>query len=153
MLFTVKRYDEAVEVLETALGYKLEFPDLYHFLSQAKFALRDYKAAQKYIRHALGADSENVDYLNQLGICLKETEQKDEAMKIYNQIIKIDPSNHGALYNKAVLQHSLGDTHEAIKLLERLLRKAPDFTLAKAKLDEYCKEQATLDEGKAKGAG
>lgn len=140
LLFQVRRYEEASELLEGAIKHKLDFPALYHFLSQAKFALKDYKSAQKYIRTALSADPENVDYLNQLGICLKETDQGEEAAKVYNQIIKLDPNNTHALYNKAVLMHSKGERDEAIKLLERLLRKSPGFQPAKNKLDEYQKE-------------
>jgi tetratricopeptide (TPR) repeat protein len=140
LLFKVKRYQEAADLLEIALRHKLEFPDLYHFLSQAKFALKDFKAASKYIRSALGADAANVTYLNQLGICLKETDQMDEAMKVYNQIIKLDPANIPALYNKAVLLHAKGDRDEAIKILERVVKKNPDFAQGKAKLDEYLKE-------------
>lgn len=140
ILFQCRRYEEAATLLEGAIKLKLEFPALYHFLSQAKFALKDYKSAQKYIRQALSGDPENVDYLNQLGICLKETDQIDEANKVYNQIIKHDPNNIHALYNKAVLLHTKGERDEAIKLLERLLRKSPGFQPAKSKLDEYQKE-------------
>lgn len=147
VLFKMNRYEDAVTLLESALARELEFPDLYHFLSQAKFALRDYKAAQKYIKQALSTDPDNVVYLNQLGICLKETDQKDEALKVYNQIIKTDPQNVDALYNKAILQHSRGDLLEAVKLLERILRKAPDFALAKAKLAEYNEELAKGGKG------
>lgn len=147
VLLRTKRYEETVTLLESALTHKLEFPDLYHFLSQAKFALRDYKAAQKYVKQALATDPENVVYLNQLGICLKETDQKDEALKVYNQIIKADPQNVDALYNKAILQHSRGDVGDAVKLLERVLRKSPDFALAKAKLAEYNEEMAKGGKG------
>lgn len=141
LLFKVKRYSEAVELLEMALSYNLLFPDLYHYLSQAKFALKDFKGASKYIRSALNADEDNVTYLNQLGICLKETGQLEDAAKIYNQVIKIDPTNGPALYNKAVLIRTKGDVTEAIKILERLLRKHPDFPAAAAKLAEYQKEE------------
>jgi len=136
ILFKEQRYPEAVELLELALRHHLEFPAIYHYLSQAKFALRDYKAAQKYVRQALATDPENPLYLNQLGVCLKETQQLDEAVKVYNQVIKADPGNCDALYNKAILMKTKGDLDEAIKLLERLLRKTPDFGPAKAKLDE-----------------
>jgi tetratricopeptide (TPR) repeat protein len=146
LLFKVKRYQEAADLLEIAIKHKLEFPDLYHYLSQAKFALKDFKAAAKYVKSALSTDSENVTYLNQLGICLKELDQRDEAGKVYNQIIKLDPANVAALYNKAVLVHAEGDIDEAIKLLDRIIRKQPDFTQAKSKLEEYSKE---LDSKKA----
>ena len=140
ILFKMKRYDEAVELLEAAAGHQLHFPDLFHLLSQGKFALRDYKAAQKYIKLALATDSENPTYLNQLGICLKETGQMDEALKVYNQVIKTDPQNRDALFNKAILQHARGECEDAVKILERLVRKAPDFAMAKAKLEEYNNE-------------
>src|SRR4029078_12209243 len=106
-------FREAIDILEVALKHKLEFPDLFHLLSQAKFALKEYKDAGKYVRHALGADPENVSYLNQLGICLKETGELDEAVKAYNQAIKNDPNNVEALYNKAILIFGKGDKDEA----------------------------------------
>ena len=150
LLFKVKRYDEAAELLESAIKNDLNFPDLYHYLSQAKFAKRDYKAAQKYIRQALSGSPDNVNYLNQLGICLKETEQPDEALKVYNQVLKLDPANNDGLYNKAILQSFRGDQDDAIKLLERILRKTPDFALAKTKLEEFQKQIA--DKKKTPGA-
>lgn len=147
LLFKVKRYEDASKLLEGALQHKLEFPALFHYLSQAKFALKDYKMAQRYIRSALQSDPENVVYLNQLGICFKETNQMDEAVKVYNQVIKNDPTNTDALYNKSVLLNAKGDTEEAIKTLERLLRKAPGFEPAKAKMQQYQRE---LEEKKKK---
>lgn len=142
LLFKAKRYQEASDLLEIAIAQKLEFPDLYHYLSQAKFALKDFKAASKYVRNALGADPENVTYLNQLGICLKETGQMDDATKVYNQIIKLDPANISALYNKSVLLHAKGERDEAIKILERVVKNNPDFAQGRTKLDEYLKESS-----------
>jgi tetratricopeptide (TPR) repeat protein len=68
---------------------------------------------------------------------LKETNQFDEASKIYNQIIKIEPENKSALYNKAILLFTKGAKEEAIKLLDRIVKKHPDFAQAAAKLKEY----------------
>ena len=137
ILYKNKRYEDAAAILEEAVARKLNFPDLYHHLSQAKFALKDYKMAAKYIRGALSSDAENVTYLNQLGICQKEMDLVDDATKTYNLIIRIDSSNKAALYNKAILLQHKGDTAEAVKILGRLLRKHPDFEAAKAKLAEY----------------
>lgn len=143
VLFKCRRYQESIELLEMALQHKLEFPDLYHYLSQAKFALRDYKSAGKYIRQALAIDPQNVSYLNQLGICLKDQELFDDATKIYNQIIKLDPTNVAALYNKAMLCKSKGGLDEAIKLLERAIQKDPQFAEARTKLAELQREKGS----------
>jgi tetratricopeptide (TPR) repeat protein len=153
LLFKVKRFQDAADLLELAVNHKLEFPELFHFLSQAKFSVRDYKAAARYVRQALAGDPENVIYLNQLGVCLKETDQIEDAMKAYNQAIKIDPTNGSALYNKGVLLHARGELEEAIKHLERAVAKNPEFGEAKAKLEEYKREEAQKPKTPAPPAG
>lgn len=144
LLFKKQRYAEAADLLEVAIKHELNFPDLFHYLSQAKFALRDYKNASKYIRSALAINPENVDFLNQLGICLKEMDMFDDAIKTYNQVIKLDQSNLAALYNKAVLLKSKGQIDEAIKCLERALAKDPSFMPAKTKLAECQAEKGKI---------
>ena len=137
MLFKLERYEEGVKILKSALERELQFPSLHHFLSQGYFALQDYTKAIKHIRQALHSDPENVTYLNQLGICFKESEDFQEAMKTYNSIIKLDPANKAALFNKAILLQSMGQSADAIKVLERCLAKHPTFLPAKTKLNEY----------------
>lgn len=137
VLFNRNRFQEAAVLLEKAVALGLEFKQLYHYLSQACFATREYVKATKYVRSALAKEPENLTYLNQLGICLKQQNQFDEANKVYNQIIKRDPENVAALYNKAMLCEAKSEPGEAIKLLERALKIDPDFVIARAKLDEF----------------
>lgn len=137
VLFSRNRYQEAVILLEKAVKHGLEFRQLFHYLSQACFATKEYIKALKYVRSALAAEPENLTYLNQLGICLKQQNKFDEANKIYNQIIKRDPDNLAALYNKAMLCEAKSEPGEAIKLLERALKKDPNFLVARAMLDEF----------------
>lgn len=137
VLFSRNRYQEAVVLLEKAVKHGLEFRQLFHYLSQACFATKEYIKALKYVRSALAAEPENLTYLNQLGICLKQQNQFDEANKVYNQIIKRDPDNLAALYNKAMLCEAKSEPGEAIKLLERALKKDPNFLVARAMLDEF----------------
>ena len=143
ILFKVTRYQDAADLLATAEKNSLDFPGIHHFHSQALFMLKDFKGSIKYIKRSLADDPENVVYLNQLGICLKESGDFEEAQKTYNKVIKIDPENTSALYNKSIMLNAKGDHGEAVKLLERLLKKAPDFALARAKLEEYKKAAAT----------
>lgn len=140
ILMTRERYKDAATLLEKAVKGGLEFKELYNHLSQAYFMVKDYAKAQRYVKSALAMDPENVTFLNQLGICLKHLEQLDEAGKVYNQIIKLDPDNVAALYNKAMLNDARGEFVDAVKLLERALRKDPTFAQAKTKLDEIKKK-------------
>ena len=75
-------------------------------------------------------------FLNQLGICYKDSEQFDEATKTYNLVIKIDPHNKSALYNKSVMLSAKGQHEEAAKLLKRCIEMHPDFEGGKRKLLE-----------------
>ncbi len=140
ILMVKGRYQDAVILLEKAVKSGLEFKELFNHLSQAYFMMKDYAKALRYVKSALGMDPENITFLNQLGICLKNLNQIDEANKVYNQIIKIDPDNVAALYNKAMLNDAKGDFAEAVKLLERAVRKDPTFTQAKQKFEEIKKK-------------
>jgi tetratricopeptide (TPR) repeat protein len=125
-----------VTLLEKAVKLGLDFKELYHYLSQAYFAVKDYGKALKYVKSALQMDPENLMYLNQMGICYKNQGMFDEATKVYNQIIKLDQDNIPALYNKALLCEAKNETADAVKLLERAIKKDPSFTPAKIKLKE-----------------
>jgi tetratricopeptide (TPR) repeat protein len=139
-LFGLKRYQEGIDLLQIAIKNELNFSSLHHYMSEGYYALKDYKQAIRHIRTALQDNPENVTYLNQLGIALKENKEIDEAMKIYNSIIKLDNDNKAAYYNKAVLLHSTGDVAEAIKTLQRIVKKFPEFKAGAAKLAEFEKD-------------
>jgi tetratricopeptide (TPR) repeat protein len=136
LLFKLGRYQDAVDLLQLALDNQIVFPRLHHIMSQGYFAIKDYKKAIRHIKSALSSEPENVAYLNQLGVCYKESELFDDAAKVYNQVIKIDPDNRSGLYNKGVLLASRGQFAEAIKLLGRCVEKYPDFEIAAKKLKE-----------------
>ena len=136
ILFSKERYKDVIVVLELAVKQGLEFKELFHYLSQAYFAIKEYPKAQRYVKSALSLDPENVTYLNQMGICLKQQGMLDDAGKVYNQIIKLDQDNLAALYNKAMLCDTKGDFADALNLLERAVRKDPTFEPAKVKIAE-----------------
>lgn len=143
LMFDLKLYQESVDVLNIAVKHELSFPALHHHLSQAYVFLKEYRKAIQHIRNAISGDQENVLYLNQLGICFKEDGQSAEAMKAYNQVIKLDPANRSALYNKAILLESQEKVDEAIKTLKRCVEKHPEFTAALRKLEELEAKKAS----------
>ena len=148
ILFNLELYSEAITILNVAIQNELSFPSLHHYLSQAYFNVKDYRRAIKHIRSALAFDDHNITYLNQLGICLKEAGQSVDALQAYHAVIKLDPDNKAALYNKAILLKQRNKLNDAIRQLEKLLAKYPDFTEAQAKLDEF-RGAAAPSEGEA----
>ncbi len=131
-----KEHDKIASLLDSAVKQGVQFPELYRFLSEAFYNLKDYKKAIRYIRTALDADQNNITFLNQLAISLKESGETAESIKIYNKVIKTDPDNLQALFNKSILYSQTGQVDEALKILERLVKKHPDFDRAKQKYDE-----------------
>jgi len=131
-----KEHDKIAILLDSAVKQGVQFPELYRYLSEAFYNLKDYKKAVRYIRTALDTDQNNITFLNQLAISLKESGEPAESIKIYNKVIKIDPENVQALFNKSILFSQTGQVDEALKILERLVKKHPDFDRAKIKYDE-----------------
>jgi tetratricopeptide (TPR) repeat protein len=131
-----KEHDKIASLLDSAVKQGVQFPELYRFLSEAFYNLKDYKKAIRYIRTALDTDQNNVTFLNQLAISLKESGETAESIKIYNKVIKNDPDNLQALFNKSILYSQTGQVDEALKILERLVKKHPDFDRARQKYDE-----------------
>jgi tetratricopeptide (TPR) repeat protein len=134
LLLDAERYQEVVDLLEIAVKKQVDFNEIYHFLSQAYYHLKDYKQAVKHIRHAVEKEPENVTYLNQLALSYKESGELEEAKKTYNRVIKLDPDNLQGLFNKAIMLSQTDQREDAIKILKRVIEKYPDFTKAKEKL-------------------
>lgn len=136
VLKSQKKFEEIPVVLDGAVKEGVQFPALYNYLSEAYYNLKDYKKAVRYIRLALEVDQDNVAFLNQLAVSLKESGEFAEAQKTYNKVIKLDPKNLQALYNKALLLAQTEQTEESIKLLERITKAFPDFDKAAKKLQD-----------------
>ncbi|MFK7827453.1 MAG: tetratricopeptide repeat protein [Oligoflexales bacterium] len=145
-LFGQSRYQEAADILKGALTKKVHFKELYDFLSQACYNLKDYESSAKYIRRAVEKEPDNITYLNQLALSLKECGELDEAKKFYNKVIKLDPDNKQALFNKAIMLAQSEKEQDAIKILDRLVKKYPDFEKGIKKIEEL---KAKLAEGGA----
>lgn len=136
VLIAQKMFEEIPIVLEGAVKEGVQFPELYRYLSEAYYNLKDYKKAIRFIRSALDTDQTNITFLNQLAVSLKESGDLLEAQKTYNKVIKLDPKNLQALYNKALLLTKMDQAPEAIKLLDRITKMYPDFNKAEKKLNE-----------------
>ena len=131
-----KEHERIATLLDGAVKQGVQFPELYRYLSEAFYNLKDYKKAVRYIKTALDTDQDNITFLNQLAISLKESGELPEAVKTYNRVIKIDPDNSQALFNNSILLSQIGQVDEAMRILERLMKKHPDFDRAKTKYDE-----------------
>ncbi|KAL3315443.1 Peptidyl-prolyl cis-trans isomerase fkbp8 [Cichlidogyrus casuarinus] len=76
-----------------------------------------------------------IKLLNNLAATQLRLSAYDSAIKSCDELLSFEPTNHKALYRKAKAHLSLGDTCEAIKLLDHVLKLVPSSQLAKSELE------------------
>jgi tetratricopeptide (TPR) repeat protein len=82
--------------------------------------------AKKFLEKALQMRPGNSDFLVQKAILLTELEEKDEAIKVFQRAIELDPTGVEARYNFAMaLDSKWGQKEEAISELLKIIRVAP----------------------------
>ena len=69
--------------------------------------------------------------LYNLGVAHMAENNLDEAKRIYEEVLKIEPEFNSALFNLAIVNFIAGEKEHAIAILERLISKNPDDANAK----------------------
>ena len=90
------------------------------------------KEAILFLDKALDLDNENVETLLTKGYILEKIDEIIESNKIYDEILKIDKKNLGALNNKGFNFYRQGYLDKAIKLIEDESGKHFDPAVVKA---------------------
>jgi tetratricopeptide (TPR) repeat protein len=98
----LQRFDEAIEQFKTVLKLKAYFPDLYYELGQALYASSRPEIALLSFRDSIAKGSKIGLSLYYLGYINQSLGKKEEALKSYQQILKL-PENE----KKDVLQASM----------------------------------------------
>ncbi len=85
----------------------------------------------------LKRDPSNVMLLVTRAYALSKLGKYDEALADYNQVLDRNPYDKGALYNAAVVEHTLGNNTKAYDLMKRAQALAPDNADILFKLGTY----------------
>ncbi|MEY4066173.1 MAG: hypothetical protein RIR26_2381 [Pseudomonadota bacterium] len=139
-LIEANRMEEASTLLEIAIGAGVEHPFINERLGYCSFRCKYYPKALKYLQRAVHAEPENISYLNSLAICYRDSGKFDEALDIYNKILKHDNDNSSVMYNKSLLLILMERKEDALKLLHRIVAKHPDHKKAKEKIHELAED-------------
>jgi tetratricopeptide (TPR) repeat protein len=93
----------------------------------------------------LQSDPNNIDALIDIGNEFYGQGQYDSAMKYYERVLKIDPSNQYAQYNKALVFSSRKDYTRSIKMVRQCLSQHPDYGYAYYLLGDNYRSISRLD--------
>ncbi len=105
--FKKARYQNAIKVLDKLEEKNSNFLICW-YLGHSYFRIYNYSSAAKYIKQSIKLKSP--DELNQsfLGEILLESNQYDEALLLFNNVLKINKKNINALFNLGKINFELG---------------------------------------------
>jgi len=106
------------------------------------------QAIEEYER-AIGADSGNLEALNNLGVLLKETGRLDQAVDAFQRALALDPKYEKALNNLGVVRYLKGQYEEAIGLFRRAIVINPENVESYTNLGIIYLLAERLDEARA----
>ncbi|MDB5552762.1 MAG: Tetratricopeptide 1 repeat-containing protein [Rhizobium sp.] len=129
------RPNEAIVEIQAAIDLQPEEAQYHHLLGRIRASQAQMAEAAEALRTASnlpGADRTLI--LGDLGLCLEQMQNWDEAGPVYAEILVSDPTNRTALYGKAGCAAALGDLQTAKAVYERLLVLDPSDSDASGSL-------------------
>ncbi len=97
--------------------------NLYYDFGFYIHAIEAYEFAQ-------AIDSTNIDALVDCGTCYFYAQRPDEAIKLFEKAIRLEPKHANAYYNMAIVLNSTGHHEKAVEWFERALKVQPDGPMA-----------------------
>lgn len=149
LLIKENQIDACLNILNRGLDSGIESVYVTERAAHCCFLKKDFPLALKHYKEALRLNPDSTDIMAAMANCYREAKDFDSAIAAYNALLKKDPENHDALYNKGLTVFEKGETTEAIRLLERVMKSNPSHAGAKTKLPEFYLKERVEKEKKA----
>ncbi len=131
LLRSVKKFDEAMEVYNTALGIVPGNNDLLYVRALTAQNVGRIDILEADLKAILKTEPDNAHALNALGFTLADqTKRYDEAYKLLKRAIEIMPEDPAIIDSFGWVNYRLGNYDEAIMLLRRALSRFDDAEIA-----------------------
>jgi len=122
--FKIAKYRDAIKILENLKERNSNFL-INWYLGHSYFRIYDYLSAIKFIKRSI--ELKGPDELNQsfLGEILLESNQHEESIKVFNNILKINKINKNALFNLAKIYSDIGKFSSSEQYYNKILEDEP----------------------------
>ncbi len=131
ILRSVKKYQEALEVYDTALDIIPGNHDLLYSRALAAERVGRVDILEADLRAILKTEPDNAHALNALGFTLADqTDRYEEAYQLLKRAIEIMPEDAAVIDSFGWVNYRMGRYDEAIKLLRRALSRLDDSEIA-----------------------
>jgi tetratricopeptide (TPR) repeat protein len=99
ILLGLKRPEEALKAAEAALAIEPNNPDYLYLRGASQMALRHFGSAEQDLRKVLQLQPRHLPAMDDLAVLLLNTNKKDEARKLLQQVLQINPQDKVAATN------------------------------------------------------
>jgi len=130
--YATMQADDAIEDNNTALKFITNDTLRYTIISNrgnAKALKRDFKGAYEDYSLALQFDSNNIAALTNMGAVLDELGRGDDAIPLFEKVIRLDPKFVGGYGNLAFRYAQKGEYEKALALNNKVLELDPNEAL------------------------
>ncbi|MCP4229836.1 MAG: tetratricopeptide repeat protein [bacterium] len=125
----LRQYEEALALLDEAVGLDPGNDRAYLFMAQANIGLKEYEAALESYDKALNANSKSSMAWRGKGELLLRELKYDEAQTCFENAIELNREASGAMYNLAIVYARKDDKDNCIKWLKKAVKKDPGLKL------------------------
>ena len=122
-------YEDAIPLLESGLKIAPQRADLHAALGESYFMSGKAEKAIDEFKTLIALDPSPRSYTF-MGLSYRHLGRFDEALKYFNQGLKLDPANASCLFNLGYIKERQGNYAEADRLFQQALRSNPDFSEA-----------------------
>jgi Flp pilus assembly protein TadD len=140
-----KRFDEAVENIEKALGVMPDDAQAHANLGLAFKGLNRFEDAGRHFQESLKLAPDNPRAYNNLGSIFISLGEVREAAMCFHQALTIQPDLPEVHFNLGSALLHLQHYNEAIASLQQCLELKPDFAEARGKLEQAQQEVASQE--------
>ena len=103
ILLNLKRPDEALKAADAALATDPQNPDYVYLRGASEMALQRFSSAEQDLRRALQIQPRHLAAMDDLAVLLMRSNRRDEARKLLQQVLQINPEDKVAAANLAQL--------------------------------------------------
>ncbi|NKB57128.1 MAG: tetratricopeptide repeat protein [Alphaproteobacteria bacterium] len=143
------RNQDALEIVDTAIAYRRDSPDLHNLRGLALIALERGAEACEALQKSAACDPNFADPVNNLGVAQESLGQQEEAEASYRRAIALNGDYAQAFSNLGRILLSIGQPAEAEEACRRALDIQPDLADARFNLAVAQQRQGLIAEAEA----
>lgn len=133
----LRRYEEAKDLAEQAIGANPSDPNGYGSLGRANIGLSDPKQAEKCFRQALSMEPQNPWFLRGVAIALRLRKKHKKALGFIEECLQFEPNESVNHRERGYCMEALGKHHQAERAFKHAVELDPNLVTTHRALADF----------------